>query len=47
MDGVLVNAVRDIALALVSAWTLYQETRIRKMCETCPYHPKAVPTPSD
>jgi len=39
IDAAAMNAVRDVVLAIVSAWTIYQEARIKRMCQTCPYYP--------
>ena len=37
MDAAIIAAAKDILLAIVTAWTVYQETRLRDLCASCPY----------
>lgn len=37
MDAAILAAAEDVLLALVTAWTVYQETRLRDICARCPY----------
>jgi len=42
MDPAALDALKTVALAVVTLWTAYQEYRWRQRCYTCPYYTQAV-----